>query len=114
VAVQPEQIAELAALVEDGTITSTAAKSVFEKMYETGAPPKQVVEELGLASMSDDTELRSIVERAIAANAKAVADYRAGKVAAVGAIVGGVMRETKNRANPDRARALIMEELNRA
>jgi aspartyl-tRNA(Asn)/glutamyl-tRNA(Gln) amidotransferase subunit B len=114
VAVQPEQIAELVGLIEDGTITSTAAKSVFEKMYETGAPPKQVVEELGVASMSDDTELRSVVERAIAANPKAVADYRAGKVAAVGAIVGGVMRETKNRVNPDRAKALIMEELNRA
>lgn len=114
VAVRPEQIAELIELIEGGTITGTAAKVVFEKMYETGAPPRAVVNELGVASLGDDTELAAIVDRVIAANPKPAADYRAGKVQALQALVGPVMRETRGRANAERVRELLKARLDEA
>jgi aspartyl-tRNA(Asn)/glutamyl-tRNA(Gln) amidotransferase subunit B len=111
VAVRPEQIAELIELIENGTITGTAAKAVFEKMYETGAPPKQVVDELGVASLGDDTELAAIIDRVIAANPKPVSDYRAGNERALQALFGPVMRETKGRATPDKVREILKAKL---
>jgi aspartyl-tRNA(Asn)/glutamyl-tRNA(Gln) amidotransferase subunit B len=114
VAVRPEQIAELIDLVESRTITSTAAKTVFERMFETGGDPRRIVEELGLTPIGGDEELLAMVDAAIAANPKAVADYRAGKTAALQALVGQVMKQTRGRANPERARELLVSRLDGA
>ena len=88
------------ALVEEGTITGTIAKSVFEEMFRTGKEPAAVVKELGLEQISGADEIGGIVDRVIEANPKPVEDYRAGKQEAIKFLVGQAMRETRGRANP--------------
>jgi len=95
-------------------IDSGRAKSVLERMFETGAPPDDVIKELGLSPMGDDAELAATVERVIESNPKAVADFRGGKEAALQALVGPGMRATRGRADPGRVRALITPRLARA
>jgi aspartyl-tRNA(Asn)/glutamyl-tRNA(Gln) amidotransferase subunit B len=87
-------------LIDDGTITATIAKSVLEEMFASGKPPAQIIKERGLEQISASGEIEGIVETVIAANPKAVADYRAGKQEAVKYLVGQAMRETRGRANP--------------
>ena len=73
--------------------------------------PDAIVRELGLARSGDDSELEAIVRRAIEANPKPAADYRAGKTAAIQALIGRVMGETKGRYPPDRVRELLQRAL---
>ncbi len=105
----PENLASLIALTEDGSINSSVAKEVFEQVFADDVDPKQYVEEHGLKSMNDEGALRGIVEEKIAANPKAVEDYRGGKKKAIGAIVGQVMKETKGKADPGTVNKLIKE-----
>jgi aspartyl-tRNA(Asn)/glutamyl-tRNA(Gln) amidotransferase subunit B len=110
----PEQLAALIALVEDGTITGTAAKTVFEELYRTGAEPAAIVAQRGLAQSADLSELEAIAARVIDGNARAVADYRGGKTAAIQALIGGVMRETRGRYGADRVREVVQRLLGSA
>ncbi len=105
------QLAELILLAEGGKVTGAAAKEVFEKMTTTGAPAAQIVQELGLAQISGTGELVEAVRTIIAANAKAVADYHAGKEASLKFLIGQAMRETRGRANPQVLQDLFTQEL---
>ncbi|MCC7365248.1 MAG: Asp-tRNA(Asn)/Glu-tRNA(Gln) amidotransferase subunit GatB [Dehalococcoidia bacterium] len=109
--VTPDRLAELITMVGQGTVTAQAAKSVFETMAESGKTAADVVAEQGLAQISGSDELRDMVRAVIAANEKAVADYRAGKDSAIKFLIGQVMRETKGRANPALLQDLFTEEL---
>ncbi|MGE3076211.1 MAG: Asp-tRNA(Asn)/Glu-tRNA(Gln) amidotransferase subunit GatB [Dehalococcoidia bacterium] len=109
---RPEQLAELARLVEGGTVTSNVGKEVFEKMVTTGKSAKEIVDESGLAQISGEDELVGAVKAAVAANPKAVADYHAGKESAIKFLVGQVMRETRGRANAGVVSGLLEKELN--
>ncbi|HEX77448.1 MAG TPA: Asp-tRNA(Asn)/Glu-tRNA(Gln) amidotransferase subunit GatB [Dehalococcoidia bacterium] len=109
--VSPQQLAQLLGLVEAGSITTAAAKAVFEEMFETGRPAQEIVEERGLAQISDSQEVAKAVKEAIAGNAKAVADFAAGKEQALKFLVGQVMRLTKGRANPQLVTELLKKEL---
>jgi aspartyl-tRNA(Asn)/glutamyl-tRNA(Gln) amidotransferase subunit B len=109
--VSPEGLAELILLAERGKITAAVAKEVFEQMADTGRSATSIVEEGGLAQIGGEDELREIARDVINANEKAVADYRAGKQAAIQALVGQVMRQTRGRANPQVARELLEAEL---
>ena len=111
--VRPEQFYDMIRLVEDGTITGTAAKAVFEEMFSTGKGPRQVVEEKGLTQISAAGEIAAVVEKVLAENPKAVADYRSGKQEAVKFLVGQVMRETRGRANAGVVQELLREHLDR-
>jgi aspartyl-tRNA(Asn)/glutamyl-tRNA(Gln) amidotransferase subunit B len=111
--VRPEQLYDMIRLVEDGTITGTAAKAVFEEMFATGKGPRQVVEERGLTQISAADEITAVVEKVLAENPKAVADYRSGKQEAVKFLVGQVMRETRGRANAGVVQELLRESLDR-
>ncbi|MBI4060361.1 MAG: Asp-tRNA(Asn)/Glu-tRNA(Gln) amidotransferase subunit GatB [Elusimicrobia bacterium] len=99
----------LAALIAGGTLSSKGAKDVFAKMWETGKDPKSLVDELGLSQVSDDKQVMEWVLQALAANPKAAADLKGGKGAAIGAIVGGVMKLSKGKANPALVNKLIKE-----
>ncbi len=107
----PEAIAELISLVREGTISSTIAKEVFARACADGRSPKQIVEEDGLAQISDVAELERLVNEAIEANPKAVEDFRNGKEKAIGAMVGYVMRASKGQANPKLVNQLLREKL---
>jgi aspartyl-tRNA(Asn)/glutamyl-tRNA(Gln) amidotransferase subunit B len=105
----PGHLGQLAALVAAGTLSSKGAKDVFARMWETGKEPQALVAELGLSQVSDDKQIMEWVKAAVAANPKAAADVKGGKDAAVGALVGAVMKLSKGKANPALVNKLIKE-----
>jgi aspartyl-tRNA(Asn)/glutamyl-tRNA(Gln) amidotransferase subunit B len=106
---KPEAILELVNLVEAKTISSSAAQTVFTEMFATGKSPAAIVQEKGLAQVSDTGAIEKFCDEAIAANPNPVADYKAGKVAALNSLKGQVMKLSKGKANP----ALVGEILER-
>jgi aspartyl-tRNA(Asn)/glutamyl-tRNA(Gln) amidotransferase subunit B len=105
--VQPEQLAELLGLVEDGTISGKQAKEVYAAISDSDRSPRQVVEERGLRVISDDSTLLPICERLVAAHPAQAAEVRAGKKGVLGFFVGQVMKETGGSADPRRVSALL-------
>ncbi|MEI6197405.1 MAG: Asp-tRNA(Asn)/Glu-tRNA(Gln) amidotransferase subunit GatB [Verrucomicrobiota bacterium] len=106
---KPESLLELVSLVEAKTISSAAAQQVFSEMFDTGKTPGVIVQEKGLAQVSDTGAIEKFCDEAIAANPAPVADYKAGKVAALNSLKGQVMKLSKGKANP----ALVGEILER-
>jgi aspartyl-tRNA(Asn)/glutamyl-tRNA(Gln) amidotransferase subunit B len=98
--VSPAQAGELLKLVEDGTLSATLAKQVFEIMLETGKGAGEIVEERGLKQTSDTGEIDAKIDEVIAANADKVAEYKAGKQQLFGFFVGQVMKAMAGKANP--------------
>jgi aspartyl-tRNA(Asn)/glutamyl-tRNA(Gln) amidotransferase subunit B len=109
--VAPSDLHAMIVLVEDGTISGAAAKSVFEEMFRTGKAPGAIVEEQGLTQISAGDELTGAIDRVIAANEKPAADFLAGKEEALKFLVGQVMKETRGRANPKLVPDLLRERL---
>ncbi|NTW28293.1 MAG: Asp-tRNA(Asn)/Glu-tRNA(Gln) amidotransferase subunit GatB [Coriobacteriia bacterium] len=107
--VVPSMVAELVALVEDGTISSKQAKEVFAEMAASGDAPGAIVEIKGMKQVSDTGAIEEVVQRILAANPGQVAGYRSGKTGLIGFFVGQVMRETGGQANP----AVVNEVLKR-
>jgi aspartyl-tRNA(Asn)/glutamyl-tRNA(Gln) amidotransferase subunit B len=105
----PAALLELVALVEAKTISSAAAQQVFAEMFDTGQDPAAIVREKGLAQVSDTGAIEKLCDDSIAANPNPVADYKAGKQAALNALKGYVMKLSKGKANP----ALVGEILER-
>lgn len=94
------KLAELLELTESGKINRKQAREVFEEIYKNGGNPAEIVEKRGMVQVSDEGQLEAWAKEAIAANPKAVADYQKGNKAAIGALVGGVMKLSKGKANP--------------
>lgn len=111
--VAAENLAELIALVESGKISRNQAKTVFEQMYKTGEKAGVLVEKLGLSQVSDEGQLFAWAQEAINESPKAVADFKKGNRAAVGALVGAVMRKSKGKANPKRMNEILVELLSK-
>jgi aspartyl-tRNA(Asn)/glutamyl-tRNA(Gln) amidotransferase subunit B len=107
----PGALAGLIALVEKGTISSTIAKDVFAKMYESGRSADDIVRADGLAQNSDEGALLAIVRDVIAQNSDAAAQFRAGKSQTFGFLVGQVMKGSGGKANPKLANELLKREL---
>lgn len=105
----PENLAKLIALTDSNAINSNVAKEVFEKIFVEDIDPERYVEENGLKAVNDEGELRSVVERVIAANPKSVEDYHNGKTKAIGFLVGQTMKEMKGKANPGMINDLLKE-----
>lgn len=105
-------LGEMIGLLENGTISSKIAKTVFKAMLESGKLPKQIVEEQGLVQISDEGAILAIVDQVIGANPQSVADFKAGKEKAVGFLVGQVMKESRGKANPGLVNKLILDRLN--
>ena len=106
---QPAALLELVALVEAKTISNSAAQTVFAEMFATGKAPAAIVQEKGLAQVSDTGAIEKFCDDAIAANPGPVADYKGGKLAALNSLKGQVMKLSKGKANP----ALVGEMLER-
>ena len=98
--VSPDQAAELLGLVADGTISGSIAKTVFEKMLESGDGANAIVEREGLKQTSDTGAIDIIIDGILAANADKVAQYKAGKEALFGFFVGQTMKAMQGKANP--------------
>ena len=111
--VEPKAMAELIALVEGGTLSASAAKQVFGKLFGTGGSPAEIVKELGLSQISDEDELGGTVDEVIGEHPEAVENFRKGKENALKFLVGQVMRKSKGRANPQVVNELLRERLGR-
>ena len=99
--ITPASLAELVGLIEAGTLLNAAAKEVFAAIFVTGEAPAAVVARLGLAAApSDAGELEAWCRDSIAANPKALAEFKAGKDSAINAFKGPVMKAGKGKANP--------------
>jgi aspartyl-tRNA(Asn)/glutamyl-tRNA(Gln) amidotransferase subunit B len=107
----PFALLELVNLVEAKTISSSAAQQVFAEMFETGKSPAAIVQEKGLAQVSDTGAIEKFCDDAIAANPNSVADYQAGKVAALNFLKGQVMKLSKGKANPNLAGEILEKKL---
>ncbi len=94
------RLAELLELVESGKINRKQGREVFDEIWKTGEAPAAVVEKRGMVQVSDEGQLEAWAKAAIDANPKAVADFKAGNKAAVGPLVGAVMKMSKGKANP--------------
>ncbi len=109
--VSPEQLAGMLKLIENGTISGKIAKTVFEKMVESGKDADAIVKEEGLSQVADEGELAKVAMEVVVANPKVVEDWKGGKQAAAQFLVGQLMKATRGRANPQLAVKLITEAL---
>ncbi len=109
--VSSENMAELVKLIDAGKISGSAAKSVFKVMYEKGGEPDSIVEDLGLAQVSDTGAIDAAINEVIANNEKAVADFKAGEQKSFGFLVGQVMAHMKGKANPQVVNELLKKKL---
>jgi aspartyl-tRNA(Asn)/glutamyl-tRNA(Gln) amidotransferase subunit B len=109
--ITPAQVARIAALVSDGALNDRLARDVIDAVLAGQGDPDQVVAARGLAVVSDEGALNAAIDEAIAANPDVVAKVRAGKLAAVGPLVGAVMTATGGQADAARVRQLILARL---
>ena len=110
-AVDAAKLAGLIALVEQGTISSSVAKEVFQTMTATGRGADEIVAAEGLTQISDDAAIAALVAGVLAQHGDAVAQYRAGKHATFGFLVGQVMKAAGGKANPKRINELLRQAL---
>ena len=109
--VGPGQLGGLIARVHDGTISGKIAKEVFDAMWAGEGDADAIIEERGLRQISDIGAIEKIVDEVLAANAGAVAEYKAGKEKAFNSLVGKVMAATKGKANPAQVNAILKKKL---
>ena len=109
--ITPAQVAELQGLVDGNQINDKIAKQVLTKVLEGQGDPAAIVEKEGLAVVSDDSVLTSAVDQAIADNPDVVAKIQGGKVQAIGALIGPIMKATRGQADAGRVREIIMDKL---
>lgn len=109
----PESLAEMIALIEDGTISSKQAKKVFKVLADKGGSAKEVVEVEGLVQLSDPAQLLPLITEILDNNQQSIDDYKAGKKKATGFLVGQIMKATKGQANPQVVNQLLTEELDK-
>ena len=108
-----ENLAELVELIDKGTISTSIGKKVLEELFENPRSPKQIIEEKGLVQISDENQIKKVVEEILANNSQSVADYKAGKDRALGFLVGQAMKQTKGKANPKMLNEMFLKELNK-
>lgn len=109
--VTPEQVAALQTLVDEGKLTDSLARQALEGVLAGEGEPHEVVAARGLEVVSDEGALNEAIAEVIAANPDAVAKIKSGKVQAIGALVGGVMRATRGQADAAKVKVLIAEAL---
>ena len=112
--VGPEQLAELAQMLQAGQINATAAEKIFETLASEGGSPRRIAEAQGLLAVSDSGQIETWVDQAIADNPQAVADVRDGgkkRKKAFGYLMGQVMQRSRGAAQPQVVQALLEQKL---
>ena len=107
-----KQLAAMIARIADGTISSSGAKRVFDRLWTgAGSDVDAIIEAEGLRQLSDAAALEALIDEVIAANARSVEEYRAGKEKAFNALVGQAMKASRGKANPAQVNALLKRKL---
>lgn len=109
--ITPAQLVGLLVRVEDGTISTTIAKTVLGEMLLTGADPDQIIKEKSLAQIQDEEAIKRAADAVLAENPGPVSSYLAGKEAVIKFLVGQVMKQTKGKADPKLATQALVEKL---
>ena len=110
-AIAPERLAAVVALVDSGELSTTAAKEVLAEAWDSSETPDQIADRLGLRQVRDDAQLEAWADEAIAANEKAVTEYRGGRQQALGYLVGQIMRASRGSAEPRAAQEILRRKL---
>lgn len=109
--ISPAQLAGLIKLIDGGTISGTIAKKVFEELWKNGGEAAAIVEQQGLAQVSDTGAIETAIDQIMAANMGQVEEYRGGKDKVFGFFVGQVMKAMKGKANPAVVNDLLKQKL---
>ncbi len=109
--VTPVALAGLLSLIDRGTISTSVAKTVFERMWTAGESAAAIVEAEGLAQISDEHAIAGAVEQVLADHAAVVAQYRTGQTKVLGFLVGQVMKATSGKASPAKVNELVRRAL---
>jgi aspartyl-tRNA(Asn)/glutamyl-tRNA(Gln) amidotransferase subunit B len=109
--VSAARLGELVALIQKGEISAKLAKDVLPKMFATGDSAAAIVEREGLKQISDTSALDKIIDEVLAANPKQVEQYKGGKTAVLGFLVGQVMKASRGQANPQMLNELLRAKL---
>jgi aspartyl-tRNA(Asn)/glutamyl-tRNA(Gln) amidotransferase subunit B len=109
--ITPENFAELIMLIQQGKMSGSAAKQVFKVMFEKGGEPDNIMDDLGLHQVSDESSITGAIDKVVAANQKAVADFRAGQEKSFGFLVGQTMKELKGKGNPQIINDILRKKL---
>jgi aspartyl-tRNA(Asn)/glutamyl-tRNA(Gln) amidotransferase subunit B len=109
--VTQENFAELIKLMGQGKVSQIGAKGVFAKMFETGEDPSNILDQLGLHQVSDESVILEAVKKVIAANPKGVEDAKVKGEKSFGFLVGQTMKELKGKGNPQKINELLKKEL---
>ncbi|MCW6652331.1 Asp-tRNA(Asn)/Glu-tRNA(Gln) amidotransferase subunit GatB [Aerococcaceae bacterium NML210727] len=107
----PTNLAQMIRLIDNGTISSKIAKQLFKILATEGGNADDIVEQRGMAQLSDPAKLQPVIDEIIANNAQSVEDFKNGKDRAVGFFVGQIMKATKGQANPQVVNELLMKTL---
>ena len=105
----PENLAELIALIEKGTISNNIGKQIIIEMLKEGTKASVIVEKKGLSQISDEGAIKELVQKVVDAHPNEVEAYKNGKTNLLGFFVGQIMKETKGRANPKTVNQLLRE-----
>jgi aspartyl-tRNA(Asn)/glutamyl-tRNA(Gln) amidotransferase subunit B len=107
----PQRLTALIAAVEEGQISNSAGKTVFQEVLRQDKEPAQLITALGLQQNSDSAALAQLIDTVLAANAKSAADYCRGKTNALGYLVGQCMKASGGTANPKLLREILIQKL---
>lgn len=105
----PKNLAVLIEMTEKGTVNSTVAKEIFEKIFEENIDVEKFVLDNGLGTVQDETALRETIEKVVEDNPQSVEDYCAGKKKAIGFLVGQTMKATQGKADPGMVNKILQE-----
>jgi aspartyl-tRNA(Asn)/glutamyl-tRNA(Gln) amidotransferase subunit B len=106
----PERVAEIAKLIDANKLAPSAVGPIFDKLMEEDAPAEQIAKSLNLIQTSDAGETDAAIDEVLAKNPPALADFKAGKQAAMGALVGMVMKSRKG-LNPKLVQERLRQKL---
>lgn len=107
----PEELYKLTKMIEEGKISITAGQEVFREMFDTGRSAEEIVKSRGLSQISDEEDLKRIIKAVLEDNPQSVSDYISGKTQAAGFLMGRIMKASRGKANPQRAKEILEEQL---
>lgn len=111
ISIEPKSLFELIKLIEDGKISTTAGKEVFEEMFKTGTSAEELVKSKGLCQISDISELEKLIDYVLDNNPQSIVDFSSGKLQVAGFLMGQLMKISNGNANPKLAKQILDEKL---
>ena len=109
--ISAKHLAEIAQMSGSNIINSSTAKKLCKMLWDNDRDPAEIVEEQGLAQINDSQQISAWADEVFAQNPKSIADYRKGKTAAMGALIGQVMAKSRGRANPALVNDIVAQKL---